>query len=129
MNGRAGGAAVTGCAVLVAACGAGWHRPAQLEPGAWAPRQQVEVWSGGSARRWHAVTVGPDSISGVSFLQPPACDSCRIALPLAAVDSVRLGDPVAGFWKTAGLVLGVPLLIWGIACATTSGYCLPGGSD
>jgi len=122
-------AGVTGLALLSASCGAGWHRPAQLEPGLLPPRQQMEVWSGGSARRWHAVQVGPDSISGVPFVQATTCDNCRIALPRAAVDSVRLGDPVAGFWKTVGLVLGLPLLIWSIACATDSAHCLPGGSD
>jgi len=129
VNRRAGVAAAVGCAVLVVACGAGWHRPARLEPGPLAPRQQVEVWSGGKARRWHAVQVGPDSISGIPFVQATTCDSCRIALPRAAVDSVRLGDPVGGFWKTVGLVLGVPLLIWSIACATNRAFCLPGGSD
>ena len=117
---------MTGVAVVSASCGAGWYRPAQLEPGPLSPRQQVEVWSAGTARRWHAVRIGPDSISGISFLQPTACDSCRIALPRAAVDSVRLGDPVSGFWKTMGLVLGVPMLLWLIACGTTGGGCVPG---
>jgi hypothetical protein len=99
-------AVVMALAVSCASCGAGWHRPAQLEPGSLSPRQQVQVWSGGSARRWHAVRVGPDSLSGIAFAQPTTCDSCRVALPRAAVDSMRLGDPVAGFWKTVGLVLG-----------------------
>jgi hypothetical protein len=35
----------------------------------------------------------------------------------ARVDSVRLGDPVAGLWKTVGLVVGIPLLVLIIACA------------
>ncbi len=88
-----------------------------------APRQQVEVWSGGAVRRWHAVHVGPDSISGIPYLRAIACDSCRIALPRAAVDSVRLGDPVGGFWSTFGLVVVLPGLILGIACVT-HGACL-----
>jgi hypothetical protein len=62
-----------------------------LEPGSLSPRQQVQVWSGGTARRWHAVQVGADSISGIPFIQATTCDSCRIALPRAAVDSVRQG--------------------------------------
>jgi hypothetical protein len=91
---------------LSASCGAGWHQPPQLEPGSLSPRQHVQVWSGGTARHWHAVRVGPDTISGIPFAQPTACDSCRISLPRAAVDSMRLGDPVEGLWKTVALVLG-----------------------
>lgn len=123
MKPRAAVAVVTALAVSSASCGAGWHRPAQLEPGPMAPRQQVEVWSGGAVRRWHAVHVGPDSISGIPYLRAIACDSCRIALPRAAVDSVRLGDPVGGFWSTFGLVVVLPGLILGIACVT-HGACL-----
>jgi len=103
---RAAIAVVTALTVSSASCGAGWHQPKQLEPGSLSPRQQVQVWSGGTARRWHAVRVGPDSISGISFVQPTNCDSCRIALPHAAVDSIRLGDPVEGLWKSVALVLG-----------------------
>jgi hypothetical protein len=47
-------------------------------------------------------------------------------LPRTAVDSVRLGDPVAGFWKGVGLVLGVPGLILFIACTTARGGCAMG---
>jgi hypothetical protein len=30
------------------------------------------------------------------------------------VDSVRLGNPEAGFWKTAALVVTVPVLVFGV---------------
>ena len=123
---RAGVAVATAAAILSAACGAGWHRPAQLEPGPLSPRQQVEVWSGGTASRWHAVRIGPDSITGVPYVRPTGCDSCRIALPRNAVDSVRLGDPVAGFWKSVGVALGVPTLILFIACSASRGGCALG---
>ncbi len=109
-------AAVTAVAVLSAACGAGWHRPEQVTPGSLAPRQQVQVWSGGSARQWHAVRVGPDSISGIPFTQATTCDSCRIALPRAAVDSVRLGDPIEGLWKSTAVVLSGFTLILIYVC-------------
>jgi len=88
-------------------CGAGWHRPPELAPGAWPVGQQAEVWSGGEHQRWHAVVVGADSVSGVRFVEPATCDTCRRALPLAAVDSVRIGNPVAGFWRSVLLVTGV----------------------
>ena len=96
-------------ALLVAgqACSAGWHRPPDLTPGRpLDPRQQVQVWRAGTVVRWHAVAIGADSISGVVFHQPSECDSCRVAVPKATVDSIRFGDPVAGFWKSVALVLG-----------------------
>jgi len=114
-------AAATALAVLSASCAVGWHQAKQLELGALAPRQQVEVWSRGSARRWHAVRVGPDSISGIPFFKPATCDSCRIVVPRAAVDSLRLGDPIEGFWKTLALVLGTFALALIYACRRECG--------
>ncbi len=70
--------------------------------------------------------VGPDSISGIPFLLPTTCDSCRTALPRAAVDSLRLGDPMEGFWKTVGLVVLVPVAILAVICAQHGGTCLVG---
>jgi hypothetical protein len=74
------------------------------------------VWVGGQAQRWHGVVVGADSISGVAFLQHLGCDSCRRVIPLAVVDSVRVGRPVAGFWKTMGLVVGLPAALLAVIC-------------
>jgi hypothetical protein len=102
---------------LTTACGAGWHRPARLDVGPLAPRQQVQVWRGDQAERWHAVTVTRDSISGVPYLKAPGCDGCRVALHRGAVDSLRLGNPTAGFWKTLGLVVGLPALAVVLACS------------
>ena len=115
-------AAVTTLAVLSASCGAGWHRPEQLEPGPLSPRQQVQVFAHQGLLRWHAVRIGADSISGIPYLRPVTCDSCRVALPRSSVDSLRLGDPVGGFWQTVGIVVAIPLaiLIW--TCGV-SGSC------
>lgn len=105
--------------VLTQGCGAGWRRVPGAEP--LAPRQQVQVWRGGQALHWHAVHVGPDSVSGIPYFQPLRCDSCRLAVPRATVDSIRLGDPVDGFWKSvalvAGLTLGVGILYCWRGCA------------
>lgn len=106
------------------ACGAGWRQPPQLVPGTLKPRQQVQVWSGGQAARWHGVEVRADSISGVPFMRPLDCDSCRRSLLRASVDSVRVGHPVAGFWKTLGLVVGVPFALLVLYC--WDGGCHPG---
>ena len=85
----------------------------------------MQVWSERQALRWHAVVVLQDSISGVPFLAAAACDSCRRTLPLAVVDSVRVGRPVAGFWKTVGLVIGLPLAAFMVLCGGGSGGCIP----
>jgi hypothetical protein len=102
--------------LLSTGCGAGWHQPAALLPGPLPARQQVQVWSSGHPRQWHAVAVAADSISGVPYTEPPACEACREGIARAAVDSVRLGNPVAGFWQTFGLVLGAAATLMAITC-------------
>ena len=102
---------------LTVACGAGWHQKVPAPSGALSSRQQVQVWQGGTALRWHAVRISADSVSGVPFLRPVSCDSCRTGLPRASVDSIRLGSPVAGFWKTVGLVVGTFVLAGFIYCS------------
>jgi hypothetical protein len=100
-------------------CGAGWHQRHDLPPGVLRPRQQVQVWQGGHALRWHAVAMTADSVTGIPFLKPATCDSCRVAVPRSSVDSLRFGNPVAGFWKTIGLVVGIPMLLFAIICSTS----------
>jgi len=98
-------------AVFLPACGGMWHRTDPEVPNTKVARQQVQIWVGDSALRWHAVRVTHDSISGIPFLQPIDCDSCRIALSRTAVDSVRLGDPVSGFWVSILAVVVLPMLV------------------
>jgi hypothetical protein len=102
-----------------AGCGGSWEAirlptPAPLRPG-----QQVQVWRQGTALRLHGVVMTPDSVIGIPFLQPLECDSCRVALPLATVDSLRAGDPEGGFWATA--VLGMFGMVIGIFIGCSSG--------
>ena len=92
--------------LLHTGCGAGWQAT-PLAPGPLPARQQGQIWTGGGPLRWHALVITPDSITGVPFTSSPSCDSCRVALSRGAVDSVRLGNPTAGFWKSVGLGLGV----------------------
>jgi hypothetical protein len=113
-------------AVLIAsflsqACGAGWRQPAQLAPGPLPLRQQVQVWQRGRALQWHAVAVSSDSVTGIPFYKPVDCDTCRITMPRSRIDSLRLGNPTAGFWKTIGLVVGVPVLTLIVICSSDEG--------
>ena len=101
------------CAILFG-CGAGWRQPAVVTPSPLPARQQVQVWQHGTSLRWHAVRITDDSISGISYLRPLSCDTCRVSLPRAEVDSFRLGNPVAGFWKGIGLA-GASIVVLGVA--------------
>jgi hypothetical protein len=103
-------------ALAQAGCGAGWRRPPELTTEALPPGQQVQVWHGGHAERLHAVIITQDSVSGVPFLRPRGCDSCRVAFPRAAVDSLRLGHPERGFWKSVALTFGALGVIGLAAC-------------
>jgi hypothetical protein len=106
-----------------AACGAGWHRIYPVPPKDLPKRQQVQVWRGGEKLQLHSIRLSGDTISGVPYVQPPECDSCRVSLPSSSVDSLRAGNPSGGFWKTTGLVIGGMLVVTAIACATTDSVC------
>jgi hypothetical protein len=102
--------AIGGLAALaLTGCGAGWRRVALDPDPRLPPRQQVQVWQGDKALRWHAVRVTTDSVSGIAFLESPECSACRVTLPREEVDSIRLGNPSAGFLKSVGLTLGLLL--------------------
>ena len=69
-------------------------------------RQQLEIWRGRKARTLHAVLQTRDSLSGVPVHRPPSCDSCRVTLPLAEIDSVRAVSVEQAALMTHGLVFG-----------------------
>lgn len=54
-----------------------------------APADRYEFWSHGTGHQLHAVRVVGDSVIGVPWWNDPSCDSCRVALARADVDSVR----------------------------------------
>jgi hypothetical protein len=101
-----------------AACGAGWHRITPPAPTTLPSRQQVEVWQGGRLLRLHAIRLTNDSLSGVPFVKPPDCDSCRVSLARAEVDSMRAGNPTAGLWKTVGLSVVSLVAVVFVGCLT-----------
>jgi hypothetical protein len=96
--------ALAGC---TSACSGGWHRVEDVTPRALPPRDQVQVWQGGRATLLHGVKLSSDTLCGVPFVDTPTCDSCRVQIPLEAVDSLRVGNKERGFFRTAGLVLGI----------------------
>jgi hypothetical protein len=101
---------------LQPACGAGWRRIHRTAPSSLSPRQQIQLWSHGRPHRWHAVQWRTDSVSGIPFMQPIACDSCRQSVPQTEVDSVRVGNPTAGFWRSVGLTLAIMAVVGFATC-------------
>ena len=77
-------ALAVGCAVAPAVR---WNREDIRPKGLRGDRQleQVKLWSGDSVFLWHSVLITPDSITGYPEQRP------RRALPLSAVDSLRVG--------------------------------------
>lgn len=86
-------------AIILQGCAAHWQRITLPPDTVLASRQQVQLWQGTRARVLHAVRVTPDSLLGIPFQKPPSCDSCRVTLARAQIDSVRFGDQ-----ETVGLV-------------------------
>jgi hypothetical protein len=110
---------VLAMAGLQLGCGAGWRRVSPLPDSSIDPNQQIQVWQKGKAQRWHGVRIGADSVTGLAFMVPLTCDSCRRAIPRAQVDSLRFGSPPAGFWKSIGLFMGTYLAL---ICLAFCGY-------
>lgn len=112
--------------LLLTGCGSGWHQvepsPATTVP----PRQQVMVYHGGAAERWHAVRVGTDSVSGIHWLSPIEGDTGRVALPLSVVDSMIAGDPATGFVKSTAFTAYVALPIALVAFCVITRSCPAG---
>lgn len=106
--------------LLAMGCGADWHRIRPPEPASYPPRQQAQIWRAGEAIQVHGLRLTSDSVSAVPYLQPVACDSCRVAFARAEIDSIRLGDPSGGFWGSMGLVLLGLLATAFVLCATGS---------
>ena len=76
--------------VLLSACSSYQHgRPLETVPLPAPPRERYEVWSHGKATQLHGLRLEGDSLVGVPWWNDPACDSCRVFIARAEVDSVR----------------------------------------
>ena len=87
------------CAILLSLLAAGctpmgWRRT-EFPPQPYRSRQ-FEIWSHGTAARWHGVRIGWDSVSGIPYNQPLKCTSCRQSIARTAVDSICSARQSAG---------------------------------
>lgn len=96
-----------------------WSNARPPSPQHFAARRQVKVWAGTRSWRLHEVRLTADSLTGTDFMDPIGCDSCRIALSLAEVDSVKTGRS-----ETASIaIIMVPLgLFLVLAAAWAASY-------
>jgi len=109
-------ALAVGVMVLAGGCSADWHRVPVGEGGQLPLRQQIQVFHGPKTERWYAVRLTLDSLSGVPFIRPATCDSCRVSVPRTEVDSIRLGDPSKAVLESLGVALVVMVLMMVWAC-------------
>jgi len=87
-----------------------WSSPHAPEPVDLAANRQVRVWTADRTWRLHAVQFVSDSLIGIPFQQPTTCDTCRVAVPLAAVDSMQTGGGSEG---RAIALIAVPIALIG----------------
>jgi len=88
-----------------------WSQPQAPAPQTLPASRQVRVWTPQHTYRLHAVHFTPDSIIGVPFQESAKCDSCRVAVALASVDSIQTGGSSEA---VAIAVIAVPLLLMGV---------------
>jgi hypothetical protein len=93
-------------AIFIAGCAPSNALLTPPYPAALKPRQEVAVWMHDSVLHLHSVRIRSDTLSGVPILRPPECDSCRMAVPLASVDSLTRASTERG----AILAFAIPIL-------------------
>jgi hypothetical protein len=90
-------------------------------PASFKPRQELEVWQGREAITLHGVRITGDSLTGVPAWKPPACDSCRVAVPVSAIDSIRTVDNERAWMLAASLpfvALGAVAVIFALSAGS-----------
>jgi hypothetical protein len=118
------GARFTGAIIVLLLTGcATWYRVEPLPSKDLPGFRQYRVWAGDSAMVLRGVQISHDSLSGVPASDAIECPTCRIAFPLAQVDSIATE-------KTEGVgagVLGVgaggilALILFGLILAASGG--------
>ena len=68
-----------------------WSPSHAPEPESLPANRQVRVWTSQHTYRLHAVQFTSDSLIGVPFQESGKCDSCRVAIAIADVDSLQTG--------------------------------------
>ena len=77
--------------LLATGCFNYWGRRRVDQPTPVKPYQPVWIWSGDQVKKWHAVVITQDSVSGIPYSVPLKCYGCRRSMPRTQVDSMKLG--------------------------------------
>lgn len=112
--------AVAGCLAVtlpLSACSNGWRRIPVQDSLVLPRNQEAQVWRAGRAVRMTGLVLLADSLRGIPLPRSLDCDSCRVVVPRAEVDSVRVFQSdvsVSQFVLIAGFiaVLGYTVLAW-----------------
>jgi hypothetical protein len=70
----------------------------------------VDVWGKDGHQKLRAVRIDADSVRGLPVEGPALCDSCRVAIPRSAVDSIRSVKADGAGTGIMGVVIAVLLL-------------------
>jgi len=98
---------VLGVACLAVPGCAGWSLIPRPAPAALDARKVVQVWTGPTPITLRHVVVGADSVSGVRTDHYPICDSCRVSIAQAEIDSFRLKPTDSNNNFGTGMIIGL----------------------
>jgi hypothetical protein len=78
----------------------------------------VRIWSGGEVKKWHAVVVTEEWVSGIPSTMPVTCDSCVLRIPRTQVDSMKLDYKKLNALEVVGVVgiVAVGIIAEGVVC-------------
>jgi hypothetical protein len=85
----------------------GWSSIPRPAPAVFETRQELQIWTGHELITLRHVVVDADSVSGVRTDRYPRCDSCRVAVAQAEIDSFRLRPTDSNNNFGAGMIIGL----------------------
>ena len=117
-SGRLRSSALIVATVLMAACSLAPRRIALPPSDSLPEHRDVEVWRDGKAVRLRRLEFDVDTLRGRLSGASAECDSCDLAIPIAEIDSLRLGRDE----RTSRLIVGIPVaafalvtMVWGMS--------------
>ena len=110
-----------GCISLATGCSSYWGRRPLIQPMPVRRHDPVWIWTAGEVRKWHAVVIAEDSISGIPYTMDVSCTSCRRSIARARVDSMQLGymtgvEKVTKGVALVGGILAADFIVEGTLC-------------